>query len=563
MVICAQTGIADGFAITTTILLSIANTMAFRALLTRFGFTGPHATAFIGEGIQEPNDLATYTHSDLKGLFKHLANREIHPPYMAQHKVQILRHWVEKRLPLGLPIEPGLFTDGVLQEWGEKMKAANDIKDSEKPAISAPPAFKKDTKWRVWKEQFQNYIGSKIGQSKAPLTFVTRPNDAPGDIADFPDEHDQMVYLTPHVGVAYNRDNGVVYDELKALLINSPAFTWIRPNDRTRNGRAAWKALLAHYEGTTEQNRIKEAAYATIRNTTYPGERRGWTYENYYHAHQEAHYDLELYGEMVSESRKVTDFLRGISDPLCNVAKGIVLATPNYLNNFTEAALFIASTLNIALLNATSKRNISKTTTNINPNNRKGGKNNKSNKKLTRHYTLEEWKALTDEERQKVLNARKAKKAERDKQKGKKSPQSGKRNVASVNTTEDEDEEQEIDVHEGNVAQILRQKGIASVSTDDAGDHMTSRRNTRARINAVHSIKHIPTKHSMEYARSILKTNRRTKICLAQWNTVRRSWTQEPIHAVQVLISPSLNTPVLLARSIHTIPNINLSPMFR
>jgi hypothetical protein len=43
-------------------------------------------------------------------------------------------------LPLGLPIEPGLFTNDVLQAWGEKMKAANDdIKDSEKPAISAPP----------------------------------------------------------------------------------------------------------------------------------------------------------------------------------------------------------------------------------------------------------------------------------------------------------------------------------------------------------------------------------------------------------------------------------------
>jgi len=114
--------------------------MVFQALLTRIGFSGPQATAFIGKGIAEPRDLATYTHSDLKGLFKHLANRAIHPPYMAQHKVQILRHWVEKRIPLGLPIEPGLFTNDVLQAWGEKMKAANDdIKDSEKPAISAPP----------------------------------------------------------------------------------------------------------------------------------------------------------------------------------------------------------------------------------------------------------------------------------------------------------------------------------------------------------------------------------------------------------------------------------------
>jgi hypothetical protein len=72
--------------------------MVFQALLTRIGFSGPQATAFIGKGIAEPRDLATYTHSDLKGLFKHLANRAIHPPYMAQHKVQILRHWVEKRI---------------------------------------------------------------------------------------------------------------------------------------------------------------------------------------------------------------------------------------------------------------------------------------------------------------------------------------------------------------------------------------------------------------------------------------------------------------------------------
>jgi hypothetical protein len=94
--------------------------MAFRLLLTRIGFSAPQATAFINEGFIEPRNLATYTHSDLKGLFKHLVNRAIHPPYMAQHKVQILRHRVEKRIPLGLPIEMVLFTNEVLQTWGEK-----------------------------------------------------------------------------------------------------------------------------------------------------------------------------------------------------------------------------------------------------------------------------------------------------------------------------------------------------------------------------------------------------------------------------------------------------------
>jgi hypothetical protein len=310
-----------------------------------------------------------------------------------------------------------------------------------------------------------------------------------------------LVLVTP--------DNGVVYDELKALLINSPAFTWIRSHDRGKNGRAAWKALLAHYEDTTEQNKIKEAAYATIRNTTYPGERRGWSFENYYHAHQEAHYDLELYNEIVSESRKVTDFLCGISDPLCNVAKGIVMATPTYLNNFTEAALFIASTLNITLSNTSSKRNISKVTSD-NGRNRNTTKGN-GKKKITRHYTLEEWKALSEDERQKVLNARNATKREREKRGTQTSQPQGnnknKRNVAATtsNATEDNDNDSEIEVHEGNVAQILRQKGIAAVNTEDAGDHMTSRRNIRTRINAVQTIRHVPDKLE---SRSIQKANR-------------------------------------------------------
>jgi hypothetical protein len=66
--------------------------MAFRQLLTQVGFTNAQATAFINEGIHEPRDLSTYTHSDLMGLFKHFGNWEIHPPYNVQHRVKILSH---------------------------------------------------------------------------------------------------------------------------------------------------------------------------------------------------------------------------------------------------------------------------------------------------------------------------------------------------------------------------------------------------------------------------------------------------------------------------------------
>jgi hypothetical protein len=188
--------------------------MAFRALLTRIGFTNDQATSVIDEGIAVPEDLVTYTHSDIKTFFKHLSNRGIHPPFGSQHKFQILRYWVEKQIPLGLDVSSELFTDAELSTWGEKMKAAADEKDAQKPTIAAPSAFKKDMKWRIWKEQFLNYMETKSGQNRTPLTYVIRPDDDPADEDDVAnDDFERMVYLTPHQGRAYQYDNGMVYDE--------------------------------------------------------------------------------------------------------------------------------------------------------------------------------------------------------------------------------------------------------------------------------------------------------------------------------------------------------------
>jgi hypothetical protein len=73
---------------------------------------------------------------------------------------------------MGLSVNSKLFTNVELVTWGEKMKAAADDKDAQKPTIAAPGAYKKDTKWRVWKEQFLNYMGTKNGQNKAPLSYA-------------------------------------------------------------------------------------------------------------------------------------------------------------------------------------------------------------------------------------------------------------------------------------------------------------------------------------------------------------------------------------------------------
>jgi hypothetical protein len=92
---------------------------------------------------------------------------------------------------MGLPIDEEDFTIEMLHQWGEQMKAAADDKSaSNKPTIQPPAAFKKETKWRNWKEQFITYLGMKEGHCKAPLTFVIRELEEPAVPEDFEDDHD-------------------------------------------------------------------------------------------------------------------------------------------------------------------------------------------------------------------------------------------------------------------------------------------------------------------------------------------------------------------------------------
>lgn len=83
-----------------------------------------------------------------------------------------------------------LLTNVEITVWGECRKAANDEKEVQKVAVTAPSIFKKDTKWQTWKEQFTSFLGSKYGQCKAPLNFVIHEADEPADPDDFTDEYD-------------------------------------------------------------------------------------------------------------------------------------------------------------------------------------------------------------------------------------------------------------------------------------------------------------------------------------------------------------------------------------
>jgi hypothetical protein len=99
-----------------------------------------------------------------------------------------------------------------------------------------------------------------------------------------------------------------VYGIVKQLILDGPAWAYITSQiDRTKDGRAAWKALQAHSEGESYMNKQKEEAYQIVENLHYKGERATFTFEHFTGQLTKAYNDLQRYGEPIIESKKVRD----------------------------------------------------------------------------------------------------------------------------------------------------------------------------------------------------------------------------------------------------------------
>lgn len=130
----------------------------------------------------------------------------------------------------------------------------------------------------------------------------------------------------------------------------------------TSDGRSSWLTLLNHFEGDTQWDQVKDAAYAAIANAKYYGEKKHFSFETYATIHQEAYEDLEQYGETIFEDKRVWDLLQGIRDPTVKAPRESVLATPHLRNNFTNAVTHLATSLQL-ILSVQDPRNISVTNT--------------------------------------------------------------------------------------------------------------------------------------------------------------------------------------------------------
>jgi len=128
-----------------------------------------------------------------------------------------------------------------------------------------------DHGWDAWRIGFVNKLSATIGAAKVTIDYVVRK-----DVDDeyvFQDEDEERMYQMPLEGENYKRDNNkLVYSMLKAACVKSDAWTWIQDHDRSGDGRAAWFALVNHYDGTGELNKRLARAKEEISRLHYRNE---------------------------------------------------------------------------------------------------------------------------------------------------------------------------------------------------------------------------------------------------------------------------------------------------
>jgi predicted metallo-beta-lactamase superfamily hydrolase len=446
-----------------------------------------------------------------------------------------------------------LFDQAALDNYGAMMA----ITAQEEELVVKPPGkYKKDTKWKNFKEGAIAYLNALKGKYDIPLAYVIREDEQPVPDQIFQSEHHRLIAVTPLQGIEFKEDNGRIFNLLKSWTINGHAWTWMRSFNSTRNSRQAWLALVGHFKGDAQRDKVKDHAYATIAAAKYYGEKKSFTFETYVTIRQEAYTDLVQYGKVISEEKRVRDLLSNIRDnsAATNVAKGTILEMPTLRNNFSNAVAHLSTTLQLGQSLQENNHNIS--STNTNKGDGRGGRNI-----YLGSYSPEQWRKLTAEEKKRVYDGRQ-KSAEQHLQDSNNNQRSrqvaatavdGQTTIAALSTGDSTAKMDQAILHgalEGSAA-----IGEKRSNTDNAGSQMSRRRtsaiNTSNRVKDRNISRTVYQRH-YDHTTTIsgrCELDSHTDTCIAGENCIVLEYTDQTVNvsAFSDRHKPLENVPIVTA----------------
>ena len=405
-------------------------TQQFRAALTRIGLDVPARNAIVTQGIVNMDATQRFTDESISSLCK-IARQEDDVEITFTHEMRFhaLRAWVKDRKRCGLATDAALFTLEIANSMQERLafnKELLSVKDTVK--IPMPETFSKSSMFPGWKDAMTTYFAQlKSSDNDISLGYIIRElAEAPDDV-EYDDPREEKSATVLLAGPNFMIDNKRVFAIIKTLTLAGPGWSWIVKFDKKSDGRKAWLALVAHYEGTSSQNHMKELARKAIRETEFVGDRRNFSFDQYIQVFQKAYATLERLGDPTKPETQVTQFMDNIKDSSIKMeaAMAFVTGNPIYALDFDAATQYMSSFV-MTLTNRSNKvtRSVGAMTGSKPPSYQggrgrgrgdtrpqrggRGGRGGQGNRPKSNYTRIppEEWNALTPEQKSQILSKR-------------------------------------------------------------------------------------------------------------------------------------------------------------
>ena len=192
-------------------------------------------------------------------------NPPISIPTGVVKNIQGLCFWARKARRQGRIIYAGEFDAETLSDALDGME----IEDTTDTSPDIKPDILKEDAWEEWSQEFPTYLSHVSGKQKAPLDYVIRPELEPGHVFATPSEREKYSY--PLTGPFFREDNRQVFRLLSDRVKDQPA-TWIQPFQSQQDGRGAWMALVAHYDGGGQKEKRIIKAEGVLENLFFNNE---------------------------------------------------------------------------------------------------------------------------------------------------------------------------------------------------------------------------------------------------------------------------------------------------
>ncbi|KAI2507210.1 hypothetical protein MHU86_7167 [Fragilaria crotonensis] len=401
-----------------------------RATMTRIGFTEAAAQALVEEqGIDSLDEVRLMTDEEIESLCKVLRrpggmvpgagqgaaqveNPGVQVNQRAEGHLKLLAFYLRHQARVSRVVQAPEITL-------EAIRTVRELREFEStyrpPTGDLPSINAKD--WPKTMESIEEYLRSYLGERKIPLAYVVRKDDnIPAGLdpmTNYPTKQDEMIARAPHFTLGddgtrvpdpvYLVNREKVWDIISKITRDHSSWTYVKPAQRTRDGRMAFNNLYQHFLGPNNVDNMAAQAEDKLKSTVYNGEQRRWDFERYVNVHKQQHSIMEGLVEHgytgIDPRSKVRYLLDGIKTDKFDAVKTRIMSDERLRVDFDSCV-----TLYQDYIRQTSK---GKTNATVNISELKtGGNKRKHDAVEDRYYTKDEYNALTPEQKKELASKR-------------------------------------------------------------------------------------------------------------------------------------------------------------